>query len=37
MRIVAPSGSPCKNGNAAFTIEALKEGAQTAGRSSGFR
>lgn len=37
MRIVVPSDSPRKNGNTAITIEALKEGAQTAGRSSGFR
>lgn len=37
MRIVVPSGSPRENGNTAITIEALKEGAQTAGRSSGFR
>lgn len=37
MRIVVPSGSPRKNGNTAITIEAFKEGAQTAGRSSGFR
>lgn len=37
MRIVVPSGSPRKNGNTAITIEAFKEGAQTARRSSGFR
>ena len=38
MRIVVPSGSPRENGNTAITIEAaLKEGTQTAGRSSGFR
>ena len=37
MRIVVSSGSPRKNGNTAITIEALKEGAQTARRSSGFR
>lgn len=37
MRIVVPSGSPRKNDSATITIEALKEGAQTAGRSSGFR
>lgn len=37
MRIVVPSGSPRKNGNTAITIETLKEGAQTAGRSSDFR
>lgn len=37
MQIVVPSGSPRKNGNTAITIKALKEGAQTAGRSSGFR
>lgn len=36
MRIVAPSGSPCKNGNAAIMVEVFKEGAQTAGRSNGF-
>ena len=36
MRIVVPSGSPRKNGNTAIAIEALKEGARTAGRSSGF-
>lgn len=37
MRIVAPSGSPCKNGNAAIMVEAFEEGAQTAGYSNDFR
>lgn len=37
MRIVVPSGSSRKNGNTTITIEAFKEGGQTAGRSSGFR
>lgn len=37
MQIAVLSGSLRKNGNTAITIEALKEGAQTAGHSNGFR
>lgn len=37
MQIAVLSGSLRKNDSAAITIEAFKEGAQTAGRSSGFR
>lgn len=37
MQIAGLSGSPRKNDSAAITVEALKEGAQTAGHSKGFR
>lgn len=37
MQIAVLSGSLRKNGSAAIMVETLKEGAQTAGRSNGFR